>query len=55
MEHLIEWQKYQVKVAKYIRDYSIWLKEQGEVTTADDGPGGGTNPPPPPPPPPPGN
>lgn len=48
MEHLIEWQKYQVKVAKYIRDYSIWLKEQGEVTTADDGPGGGTNPPPPP-------
>jgi len=52
MEHLIEWQKYQVKVAKYIRDYAIWLKEQGEVS-AQGGDGPGTLPPPPPPPPPP--
>ncbi len=46
MEHLIEWQKYLVLVAKYTRDYAKWLNE----VSAQDG--GGSNPPPPPPPPP---
>ena len=52
MENLIEWQKYQVKVAKYIRDYAIHLQQQSEVS-AQGGDGPGTLPPPPPPPPPP--
>lgn len=51
MENLIGWLKYQVKVAKYVRDRAIYESE----IAAQDGPGGGTNPPPPPPPPPPGN
>lgn len=48
-KHLVEWTKYQVLVAKYVRDYAIWLLSQGDVVVQD---GGGSNPPTPPPPPP---
>jgi hypothetical protein len=48
-KHLVELLKWNVLWAKYLRDYSIWLKEQGDVTTQDSG---GSNPPTPPPPPP---